>query len=117
IQLTHRTARVDTKVGARDVPAGTGALIWVGATNYDARAYPNPGELSLANVDGRTSMSFSIGVHRCLGASLAKVQSQVAVGAFLDAYPNAALRPGRQWRDSVVLHGYVRAPLRLDGAA
>ncbi len=117
IQLTHRTARVDTLVGTRAVPAGTGALIWVGATNYDARVYPNPGELSPANVDGRTSMSFSIGVHRCLGASLAKVQSQVAVGAFLDAYPNAVLRPGRQWRDSVVLHGYVRAPLLLGGAA
>ncbi|MFI9504592.1 cytochrome P450 [Nocardia sp. NPDC052566] len=115
IQLTHRTARVDTVLGTHAVRAGTGALIWVGATNYDARAYPYPGELSVENVAERTSMSFSTGVHRCLGASLAKVQSQVAVGAFLTAFPDARLRPGRQWRDSVVLHGYVRAPMTLSG--
>ncbi|CAM4081959.1 cytochrome P450 [Nocardia ninae] len=113
IQLTHRTARVETKIGDRVVAPGTGALIWVGAINYDTRAYPNPGRLDVANVATRTSMSFSTGVHRCLGASLAKVQGQVAVGSFLSAYPNARLLPGRQWRDSIVLHGHIRAPLAL----
>ncbi len=113
IQLTHRTARVETKVGDRVVAPGTGALIWVGAVNYDTRAYPNPGRLDVGNVAARTSMSFSTGVHRCLGASLAKVQGQVAVGSFLSAYPEARLLPGRQWRDSVVLHGHIRVPLAL----
>jgi cytochrome P450 len=115
IQLTHRTARIGTTVGDRKVARGTGALIWVGATNYDARAYPAPGRLDIENVANRTSMSFSTGIHRCLGASLAKVQSQVAVGSFLGAFPDARPLPGSRWRDSVVLHGYIRAPLRLRG--
>ncbi|WP_169811466.1 cytochrome P450 [Nocardia harenae] len=117
IQLTHRTARVDTVVDGKAVASGTGALIWVGAVNYDSRIYPDPGRLDVGNVAEHTGMSFSTGAHRCLGAALAKVQGQVAVGRFLSVFPDAVLLPGRQWRDSVVLHGHVRVPLMLIGGS
>jgi cytochrome P450 len=55
-------------------------------------------------------------VHHCLGAPLARMEGQIAMGAFLKRFPEARLAvtpESLRWRRGVFLRGLERLPLTL----
>jgi cytochrome P450 len=55
-------------------------------------------------------------VHHCLGAPLARMESQIALGVFLERFPEARLAVAPEslrWRRGVFLRGLERLPLFL----
>ena len=57
--------------------------------------FTDPDTLDLCRRDNR-HLAFSQGPHFCLGASLARVQTEIALTALLDRFPDLALAPGHE---------------------
>jgi cytochrome P450 len=75
-------------VALRRGEAVTGA---VAAGNRDPRAFTDPGRLDVRRPPAAGHLGFAHGPHFCLGASLARVQTQVALSALLRRFPGLAL--------------------------
>jgi cytochrome P450 len=112
VQLTMRVAREDAAIGGAAVPKGCFVIVLAGAANRDAEAHPQPDRLDV----GRTPvphLAFGQGIHFCMGAPLARLEAQVALGSLVHGRPQLVSEP--QWKDTVVLRGVSRLEVRFDG--
>ena len=111
---TERYAREDVEVAGNTIPRGELVLAVLGSANRDERHFENPDALDLARDPNRHLAFGRGGVHHCLGAPLARIEGQIAVGAFLRRFPEASLavRPDSlRWRRGLFLRGLKRLPL------
>ena len=97
---THYVARFateDVDVGGVPVAGGTPIMVFLAAANRDPAVYEHPDEFD-PHRSGPPALSFALGPHFCLGASLARVEVAVMLGALIRCFPEAALadRP-RRW--------------------
>jgi cytochrome P450 len=63
----------------------------IAAANRDPRAFPDADTLDITRTSGAAQLGFAHGPHFCLGASFARVQTQVALTALLHRAPGLAL--------------------------
>ena len=105
VQVTARIATSDVELGGVTVAPGEQVVVLLGAANRDPAVFAAPDRLDLGREPNR-HLSFSAGVHFCLGASLARVEGQVALGALLQRMPDLELaEPAPVWREHLVLRG------------
>ena len=108
VQRTARIASVDAEVGGQPMPKGTMVITALGAANRDPAQFPDPDVLDVTRKDPR-HISFGFGIHFCLGAPLARVEGQLALGTLLRRMPKLALAEANpEWRESSVLRGLKR---------
>jgi cytochrome P450 len=84
LQGQFRLARVPTRVGDLEVPAGTSVFIMPGAANRDPRQFDHPNEFRLDRPNGRQHLGFGFGIHTCVGAPLARAEGNVSLERLLD---------------------------------
>ncbi|MEV0596987.1 cytochrome P450 family protein [Nonomuraea cavernae] len=84
-----RHAREDTDLYGTPIRKGDTVTVAVAAANRDPRAFPDPDRLDLTRAPGG-HLGFAHGPHFCLGASLARVQTEVALTALLRRFPRLA---------------------------
>lgn len=94
VQQATRFATRDTVIGGQPVRAGDRIVLLVGAAHRDAAAYDAPATFDIDRKDA-AHLGFGAGLHHCLGASLARLEAQIAVSALLarDPHPQPGLRP------------------------
>jgi cytochrome P450 len=92
IIVTERVAIDGVLVAGCPVPAGDWILPSVAAANHDPSVFPDPERFDIARDNAHLQLAFGAGRHVCLGAALARLEAQVAIGALLRAFP--ALRLG-----------------------
>ena len=113
---TERYAREGVQIAGTPVPRGELVLAVLGSANRDERRFENPDVLDLAR-DPNKHLAFGRGgVHHCLGAPLARLEGQIAIGAFMRRFPAArlAVRPeSLRWRRGLFLRGLERLPINL----
>jgi cytochrome P450 len=110
----HATARVpteDIEVGGTAVPAGQRMIVALGAANRDPAQFPDPDRLDVTRPDNR-HLTFSHGIHFCLGASLARVEGQVAIPRLLQRFPDLELAAEPSYREHLVLRGLTELQVR-----
>jgi hypothetical protein len=117
VQLTARAALVDgLTVAGQELAEGDQLITLLGAANRDPRAYPDPDTFVIGR-SGPAPLSFSAGIHYCLGASLARTEGQIVFGSLLDHYrdiePAWSDESVLRYRDNVVLRGLETLPVRL----
>src|SRR6185312_12825901 len=83
------TAR-DADVGGMTIPAKHQIVTLLGSANHDESAFPDPDRFDITR-SPNPHVSFSAGPHFCLGASLARLEGQVAVRAMLERFPDLEL--------------------------
>ena len=114
VQGTVRFALQDGEIGGRRIARGDTIFVIIAAANRDPARFPNPDRLDLQR-DGARNLSFGLGIHSCLGAPLARVESEVALGALLRRWPRPTLREERlQYSGTFILRGLQR--LRIAAA-
>ncbi|MEO2168000.1 MAG: cytochrome P450, partial [bacterium] len=81
--------------------------------NRDPAQFDNPDQLDVGR-DPNPHLALSHGVHFCLGAQLARLEAEIAIGALLRRFPNfRGPETPPQWRRSIVLRGPASLPLQL----
>ncbi|OZM79074.1 cytochrome P450 [Pseudonocardia sp. MH-G8] len=81
----------DVEVGGTRIPAGEPVTVAIAAANRDPRVFADPDVLDLRRTPGPAGhLGFAHGAHFCLGAGLARVQTQVALTALLERFPELA---------------------------
>jgi len=87
-QYQVRTATREVTYYGNAIPAGSAVLLVTGAATRDERMFTDPDRL---NIDRERKMGFNLafgyGVHSCLGAALARMESRIALDALLDLLP------------------------------
>jgi cytochrome P450 len=113
VQLTDRVATVDCEVGGKRVRPGVIVALLLGAANRDPERFADPDRLDLGRADN-AHVSFSHGVHFCLGAALARLETGIAMEALLRRFPDFTgdAQP-TNYRRSMVLRGVTSLPLKL----
>jgi cytochrome P450 len=113
VQAMFRVARHETALGGRVVPAGRVVLAVIGAANRDPRVFGEPDRFDIGR-ESNTHLAFGHGLHFCLGAPLARLETRVALPVLLGRLPALALgRAGWQPRESFHVHGPGRLWLEL----
>ncbi|WP_336207019.1 cytochrome P450 family protein [Nonomuraea sp. LPB2021202275-12-8] len=78
----------DVTIGGVPVPKGVPVTAAIGAANRDPRAYTDPDRLDLRRDPGTCAhLGYAHGPHFCIGASLARLETEVALGALLHRFP------------------------------
>ena len=75
--------------------------------------FDDPSVLRLDRPNANRHLAFAGGVHYCLGASLAKLEAQVAIGTLIRRFPDVDLAGDVHWRDRLTIRGVDRLPLEL----
>ena len=113
---TIRLAVEPVTVGDVTIPAGEIAVISLLSANRDAEAFGRADDFDPARADAAGHLAFGHGIHYCLGAPLARLEGQVAVGALLRRFPamRLAVPPEQlEWRPGLLMHGVAHLPVRL----
>ena len=112
----YRQARRDTEVAGATIPAGaTVYLLWA-AANRDPKEFDRPDEVMLDRHAPRHHLGFGRGIHFCVGAPLARLEANVALGMLLDRTSNFRLDPSLPptWAHSVFVRRHERLHLAVD---
>jgi len=109
-QYTARTVTREAQWYGTTVPAGARMLLLLGAANRDEREYPDPDTFRVTRTI-TNPLGFGHGVHYCLGASLARLESRVALEEFARRVPAYVVDEARCERAQMSnVHGWTRVP-------
>jgi cytochrome P450 len=111
VQFTQRVVVEPTTVGGEAVEPGELLALLLGAANRDPAVFAEPHRLDLAR-DPNPHVGFGTGIHACLGAALARLETDVAVPAVLRRWPDLRLDGRPRWRPTFVLRGLSSLPVR-----
>jgi cytochrome P450 len=110
---TLRYAADDVALGGVVIPKGDMVLVVITAANRDPVRFPFPDALDITRADNK-HLAFGHGIHYCLGAPLARLEGEIALGTLLRRMPDLRLSvaPGAlTWRPSLVLRGLTKLPV------
>jgi cytochrome P450 len=77
----------DTEIQSCPVRAGEQVLVTFPAANHDLLAFDDPHEFRIDRAENR-HVAFGLGVHRCLGSNLARLEMHIAFHEWVRAFPN-----------------------------
>lgn len=87
------------------VEPGTVVTTVLGAGNHDPVMFEDPNSLRLGRSNSNRHLAFAGGIHYCLGASLAKLEAEIAVGSIVSRFPNVKSVGEITWRDRLTIRG------------
>ena len=111
-QVAHRRVLRDTVVGGVLLPAGSTVSAVLGSANRDPERFAHPDVFDIAR-RGPSSMGFGAGIHRCIGAALARLESAVFFPRALRRFPELALAGAPVRRNTVAIRGFHRLPVSI----
>ena len=112
VQMTSRTATEDADVGGTVIRRGTPVIVAIGGANRDPEVFSQPGRLQVSRPDASRHLSFSLGIHHCLGAPLARLEGRVALEELTGRHPGLELAGTPVRRPLLVLRGFESVPVR-----
>jgi cytochrome P450 len=83
-------------VGGVELPAGAELFRWLAAAGRDASVFPEPDSFDLERDNARRHLAFGRGIHYCLGASLGKLEAELALEELARRFPGLALVEGQE---------------------
>lgn len=106
VQFIGRIVKADFTYKCATLKPGDYIVLMVGAANRDPKRFHDPDRLDITRTDNR-HISFGEGNHACLGQNLARMETEIAVGAFLERFPQAHVGSGADatWNPTPGLRG------------
>jgi cytochrome P450 len=112
---TERFAREDVAIGDMVIPKGEMVMVVIAAADHDPERFPEPDAMDIARADNK-HLAFGKGIHHCLGAPLARMEGQIALGTLLRRMPDLRLKSSPEsltWRPGMVLRGLTGLPVEF----
>ncbi|NEY34673.1 cytochrome P450 [Streptomyces sp. PRKS01-65] len=112
LQLFERWVLEDIEIGGTVIPRGAELALLFGSANHDPAVFTDPGRLDLTRADN-PHISFSAGIHYCIGAPLARIELAALMTALLERAPALALAAEPERRPNFVIRGLTGLPVSL----
>jgi pimeloyl-[acyl-carrier protein] synthase len=116
VQINQRIATADLELAGTRVREGDEIVLVLGAANRDPAVFDEPARLDVTR-DSHRHVAFGGGIHHCLGASLARLEGQVALSALLARLGRLELAAPPVRRPTFVLRGLASLPVAMAPAA
>ena len=113
---TARLALEQIELRGKIIEAGHTVRLGTGAANRDPARWPDPDRFDITRPE-LVSLSFGQGIHYCIGAPLARLQTQIAIGRLLERCPRMRLADGEVRHDPRRMDRYERVAVTLAHAA
>ena len=113
LQVAGRTTTRDVTLHGVTIPAGERVFLVYGSANRDPRQFDDPETFDIARAPKR-HLSFSEGLHGCLGAPLARLEARVALEVALPRLGEFAIDgPPTRYRSTPNMHVLDGLPVRF----
>lgn len=110
-----RVARREVRVGEQRVRAGDIVVVSLTGAGRDPARHADPGRFDPTTASAGT-LAFGHGLHRCVGAELARMELRTALVALARRFPDLALAcdpHDLRFAELAIVHGVERLPVRL----
>ncbi|MFC8148016.1 cytochrome P450, partial [Streptomyces paradoxus] len=94
------------------IPRGAEVALLFGSANHDPAVFADPDRLDLARRDN-PHISFSAGIHYCIGAPLARIELAASMTSLLERAPTLRLAAEPERRPNFVMRGLTGLPVHL----
>ncbi|WP_280272294.1 cytochrome P450 [Nocardia wallacei] len=108
-----RIATEDVRLGEVTVRAGEAVFVNTPTANRDESVFDRADELDLTRAHN-PHVAFGYGAHHCLGAQLARLELQIAIGALLQHFPTLRLAVPSEavpWKSGLLVRGPKSLPV------
>ena len=103
----------DHELGGKTLRNGERVFAFIASANRDPSVFDAPDTLDLTR-DPNPHLTFGRGIHFCLGATLARLEAQIALPMLFEAYPDLSFGAREpEWVDALVMRGLKSFPVRL----
>ena len=114
VQMSGRVTIEDYEVDGTLIPAGSRIVAGLAAANRDPDAFGTDADrVRVDRENARQQVSFGAGIHHCLGASLARMEGQVAMASLIRRFPDIDLAGEPTWNGRINLRGLASLPVRV----
>ncbi|GAA2256750.1 MULTISPECIES: cytochrome P450 [Streptomyces] len=104
LQLFERWVLDDIEIDGTTIPRGAEIAMLFGSANHDPTVFRDPSALDLTRTDN-PHISFSAGIHYCIGAPLARIELAASMGAVLERAPTLRLAAEPVRKPNFVIRG------------
>ncbi|MEU9188533.1 cytochrome P450 [Streptomyces sp. NPDC048484] len=104
LQLFERWVLDEIEIDGTVIPRGSEVALLFGSANHDPAVFDRPGELDLSRAEN-PHISFSAGIHYCIGAPLARIELAASMGALLEQAPSLRLLAEPRRKPNFVIRG------------
>lgn len=112
-QALARVLTEDVELHGTTVPAGARVFLLIGAANRDPEVFEQPDTFDLHR-DTENLLSFGLGTHFCMGASLARLEARVALEEWWKRFSDYEVVPEGAVRvHSINVRGFAALPVKL----
>ena len=113
IMLTDRAAIKDCELGGKKIKAGQLVMVALAGANRDPDEFDAPEKFDVTRKDVR-HLSLGQGNHFCMGAQLARLETEIVIGSLLRHFPEfEGPSDPEQYTRSTIIHGPLAVPLEL----
>lgn len=116
VQRLHRVCVRDTEMGGVTVKAGDWVAIFFAAANRDPEVFERPDEFWLERPNANRHLTFSHGIHYCMGANLARLECETLLGAVFERFKaiGPGAQAGRRQTGGSLNFGWATLPVRFE---
>ncbi|MFM9550959.1 MULTISPECIES: cytochrome P450 [Streptomyces] len=104
LQLFERWVLDDIEIDGTTVPRGAEIAMLFGSANHDPAVFAEPEKLDLTRREN-PHISFSAGIHYCIGAPLARIELAASMTALLEQAPTLTLATEPTRKPNFVIRG------------
>ncbi|MFD8235238.1 cytochrome P450 [Streptomyces sp. NPDC059696] len=104
LQLFERWVLDEIEIDGTTIPRGAEIAMLFGSANHDPTVFRDPSALDLTRTDN-PHISFSAGIHYCIGAPLARIELAASMGALLERAPTLRLAAEPVRKPNFVIRG------------
>ena len=113
VQATRRFVTEDLEFHGKQFKRGELLFLSIAAANRDPEANDNPETFDIQREDIK-QVSFGYGIHLCIGASLARLETRVVFEELLRTFPEISLVDEKPtWGGNFIFHGHDYLPIRV----
>jgi len=118
LQWLMRVPRRDVELHGQTIPAGSLVLAVVGSANRDEKQFPNPDRFDIRR-EPNSHLAFGHGIHFCLGAALARLETRIALSDLMGRFRSFELAGRTPWvpRHALNVLGPASLPIRFELSA
>src|SRR5437764_4164892 len=114
VQMSRRITLTEVEIGGKTIEDGMFVMCGLASSNRDEAHFgPTAEEVDLGRANAKEHLSFGGGAHYCLGAALARIEGQVAIGSLVRRFESIEMAAEPVYNGRLNLRGLDSLPLAV----